>query len=286
MQCGRTFRLAFLLILISETALAQAPRWKAVEAEADTLYNHQDFAGALKLYSKAIDANKLKDGQYEDKDVYNCLYKRAVCYYSTQEYTKALKDLELFSPVYPKAPQPRLLKAFIYRELNDIDKQLVNLQEAMELIPPNADYLKWRGLLYLQKNDYVHAIKDVKAARDFQDDPEVQTYLGLCYYNLDKKDSAYMSFNKAIEMDATYIAPYLYAGSVSLQDGAYDRSLEYLNLALRLDPKNKEALFYKGAALVELKKFDEGCSCLNRAFYAGFDDAVDYLKEYCYEVEN
>ena len=286
MQGGRTFRLTFLLFLATEMVQAQAPKWKAFEAEADTLYNHQDFAGALKLYTKAIESTKFKDGKYEDQDVYNCLYKRAVCYYSTQEYNKALKDLELFSPVYPKAPQPKLLKAFIYRELNDIDNQLVNLQEAMELIPPNPDYLKWRGLLYLQKNDYAHALRDVLSAKGFQDDPEVQTYLGLCYYNLDKKDSAYISFNKAIEMDATYIAPYLYAGSVSLQDGSYERGLEYLNLALRLDPKNKEALFYKGAALVELKRMDEGCRCLNRAFYAGFDDAADYLKEYCYEVEN
>ena len=238
------------------------------------------------MYSKVVDASKFKDGQFDDKDVYNALYKRAVCYYNTQEYDKALKDLDLFVPVFPNAPQPKLLKAFIYRELDDIDNQLTNLQGAMDLQPVNPDFLKWRGLLYLQKNNYLKALNDVRSARSFQDDPEVETYLGLCYYNLDKKDSAYISFNKAIELDATFPASYLYAGSMSLQDGEYERSLEYLNLALRLDPRNKEALFYKGAALVELKRIDEGCRCLNQAFYAGFDDAADYLKEYCYGVEN
>ena len=102
----------------------------------------------------------------------------------------------------------------------------------------------------------------------------------------DELDSAFISFNKSIELDATYLPAYLYAGSVALEEGDNLLGLKYLNLALRLDPKNKEALFYKGAALIELKRVDEGCGCLNRAFYAGMDEAGDYLKEYCYEVED
>ena len=71
-----------------------------------------------------------------------------------------------------------------------------------------------------------------------------------------------------------------------MEGGDNYTGLKYINLALRLDPKNKQALFYKGAALIELEKIDEGCSCLNRAFYAGMDEAGDYLKEYCFEVED
>ncbi|QLH31908.1 MAG: hypothetical protein HWD62_05205 [Cyclobacteriaceae bacterium] len=60
--------------------------------------------------------------------------------------------------------------------------------------------------------------------------------------------------------------------------------MKFLDVALRLDPENLQALFYKGIALVELKREDEGCRCLNKAFYDGVDDAADYLKQYCYEV--
>ena len=38
----------------------------------------------------------------------------------------------------------------------------------------------------------------------------------------------------------------------------------------------------KGVALVELEKLDEGCRCLNKSFYSGYDEADGYLKEYCY----
>lgn len=262
-------------------AIAQTPKWKAWEVKGDTAYNHQDFKSAIKYYSKAIDVSKLKD-----KAVYRTLYKRAVSFYSVGEYARALNDLELFIPAFPEAHQAKLLKAFVYREMGDDEKQLINLNEAMEAQAPSPDLLKWRGLLLLQRSDYTSAKKDLALARELGDDPEVETYLGLVYYNLQRKDSAYNSFNTAIELDATYLPAYLYAGSVSIEDGNFEQGLQYVNLALRLDPRNKEALFYKGIALVELKKIDEGCSCLNRAFYAGMDDAGDYLKEYCFQVED
>ena len=68
--------------------------------------------------------------------------------------------------------------------------------------------------------------------------------------------------------------------------GDYLLSLEYLNLALRIDGKSPDVMFYKGVALVELKQMEEGCRCLNRAFYNGADNAGDYLAQYCFGTGN
>ena len=86
-------------------------------------------------------------------------------------------------------------------------------------------------------------------------------------------------------MDATFAPAYLYGGTFALEEENFELALKYLDVALRLDPENVAALFYKGVALVELKKEKEGCSCLNEAFMAGQDDAADYLKQYCYGVD-
>jgi tetratricopeptide (TPR) repeat protein len=276
---GKLLLYFFWLILtgISLHSAAQSPKWKLWSEKGDTLYVHEDYKGAIKLYTKAISKSKLKD-----KEEYRMFYKRAVCYFSTEEYALALKDIETFSGAYPGVPQSSLLKAFIYREIENDDLQLENLSAAMENQEPGPDLLKWRGLLYLQKSEFEKAKSDLQLARDLKDDPEVETYLGLCFYNLQKKDSALSCFNRSVELDATFMAAYLYAGSLTLEDGDYDLCLKYLNLALRLDPSNKEALYYKGVALIEMEKVTEGCSCLNRAFYAGMDDAGDYLEEYCF----
>jgi tetratricopeptide (TPR) repeat protein len=262
-------------------SFAQSEKTKAWEAEGDTLLNRQDFEGALKLYTKILKATKEKDKFY-----YSIIYKTAVSHYSVGQYDIALKELEEFIPAYPAFPQGRLLRAFIYREKGDSKNQLIELEEALKLQPGNLELRKWRATLLLDKGSYDSAKNDLRILRTYQDDAEVEAYLGFAYSNTDKADSALISFNKAIELDATFQPAYLYAGSFCLQEGEYDLALKYLNLALRLDPKNYTALFYKGVALVEKEKVDEGCSCLAKAFRLGADDAADYLKEYCYGEEN
>lgn len=284
---GRTLRWTIVFLLAATTAVkAQSKKQLAWSVEADTLYNRGDYTGAALLYTKVLDANPPKNGKYSDRGFYGILYRRAVCYYSTEQFDKALADLAVFEPQYPRSPQPKLLKAFIYRELGDLDKQLENLDAAMTLQPGNPDFLKWRGMLRLQKDRYKEAKVDLLTARAIQDDGEVESYLGMCYRQTGQPDSAYLCFNKAIELNPTLISVYLYAGSSALQDGEYALSLEYLDLALRLDSKHADALFYKGVALVEMKRMEEACQCLNRAFYGGSDDAGDYLTEYCFGSGN
>ncbi|MFZ1808644.1 MAG: tetratricopeptide repeat protein [Cyclobacteriaceae bacterium] len=273
-------RLLFIvLVFVMGTAMAQDPKWKKWETEADTLMNRQDFEGAIKLYSKAIKSSKLKD-----KSDYPPVYKRAVCYYSIGQFEASLKDIESFMVEYPSLFQAHMLKAFIYRENNDTENQLNSLNEAIALQPGDPGLIKWRSSLYLEEGEYEKVKEDLQYVRAIQDDPEVEMYLGFAYYNLEQVDSAFISLNKAIEMEPTYLPAYLYGGSFSLQESNNELALKYLNVALRLDPENLNAQFYKGIALLELDQLEEGCSLLAKAFYAGEDDAGDYLKEKCYTL--
>ncbi|HNP06332.1 MAG TPA: tetratricopeptide repeat protein [Cyclobacteriaceae bacterium] len=271
--------LLLVLVFVTGTAMAQDPKWKKWEIEADTLMNRQDFEGAIKLYSKAIKSSKL-----EDKSSYSPVYKRAVCYYSIGQIDASLKDIETFMVEYPNLFQGHMLKAFIYRETDDTTNQLNSLNEAMALQPGDPGLIKWRASLYLEEGKYEKVKEDLQYVRAIQNDPEVEMYLGFAYYNLDQVDSAFISLNKAIELEPTYLPAYLYGGSFSLQESNNEMALKYLDVALKLDPENLNAQFYKGIALLELDRVEEGCSLLAKAFYAGEDDAGDYLKEKCYTL--
>lgn len=278
---GRCLFIAFCFVLTT-LSYAQTEKMKTMEAEGDTLLNHEDFNGALKVFTKILKSYKEKDQFY-----YSILYKKAVTHYSVQNFDEALKEIDEFIPAYPNSPQPYLLKAFIFREKEDVAGQLTNIEEALRRQPGAPDLMKWRAMLYMDQEKFDQAKKDLKQVKLYQDDAEVETYLGFAYYNTDQSDSAFMSLKKSMELDATYQPAYLYAGSFSLQNEDYDMALTYLNLALRLDPKNYTAIFYKGIALIEKEKIDEGCSCLAKAFYTGkVDDAGDYLKQHCYGEEN
>jgi len=271
----------FFLLTIGFEARSQNEKWKAWEVEADTLLNHQDFEGAVKLYSKIIDASGLKV-----KSTFTAVYKRAICYYNLNDFKQALHDLEVFMPEFPDNEHARLLRAFVYKGLGDADHQLADLNALLASQPANRELLQWRASVYLEKGKYPDAKIDLLAVKAIHDDAETEMFLGTAYFYEGHPDSALLSLNKAIELDATYLPSYLYAGFFCLQENEYKMSVKYLDLALKLDPANTAALFYKGVALVELKQEKEGCRCLTKAFNAGEDDAADYLKEYCYEDQN
>jgi tetratricopeptide (TPR) repeat protein len=277
----KKFSLLYLLVcfIIPASAQDEQVRWSQWETEADTLMNHQDFKGAAALYSKIVSECQLKQ-----KTDYKYLYKRAVSYYSDNDFDHALEDMNRFVPEFPESPQARILRALIYRQKDDVTNQLADLQKAIDLRGSTTELLRWRGALLADKGEFRAAKKDLEEVRLFQDDAELETNLGFISYSLGSLDSALVCFNKAIVLDVNYPASYLYAGTFCMQDERYALALQYLDLALRVEPTNRSALFYKGVSLVELKRTDEGCSCLQKAFNAGEDDAADYLKEYCFDV--
>jgi len=59
----KKFSVLFFLLCLSSLAFAQdeQERWTKWETDADTLMNHQDFAGAAALYSKIISECKFQD---------------------------------------------------------------------------------------------------------------------------------------------------------------------------------------------------------------------------------
>ena len=270
-----------LTFFVFNASFAQDGKLKKLEVEGDTAMNQQDYPKAIKIYSKVVKSSKLKE-----RADYLPLYKRAVCYFSTNDFNHALEDLNRVVPELPGLPQARILRALVYGELGQKDKKLEDLEQALVSDSANPGLLKWRASIYLGDDEYKLARKDLEIAKLFADDAETEMYLGVAQYNSGSIDSAFQSLDKAIELDATYMPAYMYAGSFSLDLDRYEQAIQYLDLAGRLDPKNTTIFFYKGIALVELEKTDEGCRYLRKAFYSGFDDAGGALKEYCFGVDN
>lgn len=276
------FSVALLFTLVcawSVQAQTAVAKWKALEVQGDTLLNRQDFQGALKIYNQVAELSKLKDT--ESKEV---LYKRAICYYSLGDFQKALNDLTVFIPEYPAFPRAKLLRAFVNRELGDTGAQLADITDLLELNQLNPDLLKWRAGIYLETEQYDEAKKELLTIQKLANDEEVETQLGFSYYSLGQADSALLHFENALEINGGYVPAYLYTSSLCLEQEAFDLALTYIDLGLRLEPENQSFLFYKGIALVETEKVEEGCRLLAKVFYAGMDQAGDYLKQYCYNA--
>ncbi|HEY3402257.1 MAG TPA: tetratricopeptide repeat protein [Ohtaekwangia sp.] len=267
------------LMIISTYSSAQSTEEAKAEAEADLLLEQQDYAGAEKKYTQILTKSK---GVSTNPQLF---YKRAYAYFGLEQFNNALKDLNLYLEKNPSDLQAKLLRANVYLGQGDADNALNDI-DALILVNPNPELLRWRVSVAMEAGKFKIAQQDILTLLNQEQSPELEAYLGLTYYYQDKQDSAMFIFNSVIKKYPEYVQSYLYAGSLCLEAGEYDLALEYINKGLRLEPGNETLLFYKGATLVEKpERVNEGCRCLMKAFTAGFDDAADYLKEYCYGVE-
>jgi tetratricopeptide (TPR) repeat protein len=269
------WRIFFLLVLAAPLNAQDVSSER--EAKADTLLMEESYEEALAIYNQLLAKNSPQDDRF-----YNLLYKRAVCQYSLEDFSDALADADRVVEKFPSFSQARLLRAFINRELDNVQEQLRDLEVLLGQDPLNLQLVKWQASLLIQDEKYERARERLAVARSIEADEETELYLGLTYYYTDQNDSAIMYFDKAIELNKGYLPAYLYAGTLALEESAYELALHYMDSALTVDPGNSSALLYKGVALTELKREEEGCRCLSEAFYSGEDDASGYLKEYCF----
>ncbi|MBS1487426.1 MAG: tetratricopeptide repeat protein [Bacteroidetes bacterium] len=270
----------FLITITPLLSVAQKPtKNQKREAQADTLMKHEDFGGAALLYSKIIDHTKEKDKKY-----YALLYKRALSYYRQQDVDRALNDMDAYLSVITDNSKAFLLRALINQQGGNEDQLLPDVDKAIALGNINPQLLRWRATLLLEQGKYDEARKEFLSIKNFADDPELETNLAMAYHSLNQLDSALICIQNAIELDKNFLGSYLYGASFLIDTEKYSHALDYLNQGLTIDSKNGTLWLYKGIVLIELKRTDEACSCLRKALDAGEEDAVDYLKEDCYDV--
>jgi len=247
--------------------------------QADTLMARDDFAGALALYTKVIESSRLATPQEA-----HVLYKRAYCYYSLERFSDALTDVNRYIEKTDDL-QAVLLRAYVFQGLGRTDDQLNDINRLAQNNPDNLDLLRWRASVLMDAEKYKDARRDLQKIMMIDRSPEIAGYLGLTYYYDNDPDSALIIFDKVLASHPGHAQTYVYAASLALEEESFPLALSYIDKGLQRDPANNTLLFYKGIALVESEKTDEGCRCLARAFAAGTDDAGDYLKQYCYGGE-
>jgi tetratricopeptide (TPR) repeat protein len=275
-------RCVLLLITVAGSITAQAQFSKKVDervVEADTLMERQDFAGALALYTKVIESSRMATPQE-----LHVLYKRAYCYYSLERFEDALSDINRYIE-NTNDLQAVLLRAYVYQELGRTEDQLKDINELAQNSPDNLDILRWRASVLMDAEKYKEARADIQKIMMIDQSPDIVGFLGLTYYYDNDPDSALMYFDRVLAAHPDHMQTYVYASSLALEQESFPLALNYINKGLQQDPAHGTLIFYKGIALVESEKTDEGCRCLAKAFAAGTDDAGDYLKQYCYGVD-
>jgi len=199
-----------------------------------------------------------------------------------------LQFLDRFDGDMEMVPAPHLLRTYLYRELGQMEEVIKSVSRGLPYVPAEqlADFLQSRATAYAELDRFSEARADVRRILQLEESGGAQGLNAFILYQAGEYDSAMMAVNRAIELDYRTPNIYRYGASFCLQQEDNEKALVYLSLGLRVEPDDEVLLFMKGAILVEKGQLDSGCSCLNKAFYSGYEDAGDYLQEYCYPSDH
>lgn len=151
--------------------------------------------------------------------------------------------------------------------------------------------------------------------------PEYHYARGIAHFHLGKKYSAINDLQRAIDLDNSQSNYFYYLGIIHHDMKEFDKSNEYLNLALdknpdsylkiseanvrfhigvnyiemenyqtahdlfgtilQENPKNTSALINRGIAAGFLERYEEACSDFTQASELGSSNAANYMKKYC-----
>lgn len=272
---------AIVSFFILSTAQAQFSGRKSNDqlAQADTLMQRDDYAGAAAIYSKLIESSRMTK-----TEEFQLLYKRAYCYYNLDKFDQSLSDISRYI-THTNDPQGKVLRAYVYQQTGRTSEQINDVNDLIAISPGNPDLIRWRASILMEAERYSDARADILQIISLESSAELLGFLGLTYYYDNDPDSAVINFDRAIAKDPAYVQSYVYGASVALEAESYPLALDYANQGLRIEPSNKALTFFKGVALVESDREVEGCRCLKKVFDQGYDEAAAYLKQYCYGGE-
>ncbi|ADG13331.1 TPR repeat-containing protein [Methanocaldococcus infernus ME] len=88
---------------------------------------------------------------------------------------------------------------------------------------------------------------------------------GLKYYNEGRYEKAIECFDKAIKLDPNNPAAWYYKADSLYKLERYEKAIECFDKAIKLDPNNPAAWYYKADSLYKLERYEKAIECFDKA---------------------
>lgn len=184
----------------------------------------------------------------------------------TEQYKTARDTLSDSLASNPEQPNLWSKLASIWVSLNEANKAVESANNALTRDPNQelAFLSRGRALILLKRNQ--EALSDLQQALNLKpQNPQAHYFLGLLHYKNNHKRPALQAFKTALEQDPAFLEARTQLAVASAEQTLTEDALKHAEIVLEKEPKNPQALYAKGKAL--LQKFDEqkAIVCLQKA---------------------
>jgi len=219
---------------------------------------------------------------------------------TNKESAKKIVILDFLIEMKPDRPNLLFLKAGELESLSRYDEAVVCYQRILELQPDNDKYLlqmshaiekqkRFQKELNEERNElnskslfnyeeliktgeslvsqekYYHALLYYKKAVELRNSAEIHNKIGHSYYMLGKYEEALTWFDKALEIEPTFIKSLFNIGTTFLILVQHERALTWFYKALEIDPKSYFVLTNTASVLENLERYEEAIRMYDKA---------------------
>jgi tetratricopeptide (TPR) repeat protein len=137
----------------------------------------------------------------------------------------------------------------------EAEKQLADLDRAVELTPEQPEYLRLRAQSRSAHKKLDEALADIDKALAMETDHAASHELrGMILLGLERYDDALAAFDRASELVPESSLPYQHRGELYIKKGDSEKAIEQLSKALEISPDNFSARLVRASVFFELKQ--------------------------------
>ncbi|NND73218.1 MAG: tetratricopeptide repeat protein [Rhodothermales bacterium] len=184
-------------------------------------------------------ANPLNPGQIRQ-------FELAQLAYSARDYAGALALTDSLARSGSPGADVHFLRGRIFFDIHEYDKSIESYEKVVDIETEYAGVHHNLGNAFFQKRQYRQAQENYE--EEIQNHPAALPWhaLGGVYEALGVADSARMAYDRAIQIDSTYIPAYASMADWFEREGMFEEGLEYAERALAMDRENAHLLFTVG----------------------------------------
>jgi tetratricopeptide (TPR) repeat protein len=203
---------------------------------------------ALSSYSNAINQSNFPWEVY---------LRQGIVFFELVKYQEAIQSLSLFLTKNDSTKYGYRARANAYVQISKYDSAILDYNRFLNIDSAHSDMYIARAFCYKTLGDYNNAIKDYyHVLKHNPFDIETVGLISVCKYLNGDTIGAYNLLNQTymVTHDLSETGFYL-LGTINLLKKQYQTSIENFNNVLLINPKNIDAMIYRGLAFYSIEEY-------------------------------
>lgn len=155
------------------------------------------------------------------------------------DYDPALDISRRLQKMEPETSDGFHLEGMVFQKLNQWEKSIEALDQAIELEQEKSGYYNLRGFGHMQLEDLEKAKKDFDKAIDLDDSPAAHRNMVLYKLMTDQGNEGIQYLLKRIKTNPKDVENWILMGDIMQRAGQGDKARTYYEQANKMDPDNE-----------------------------------------------